>query len=853
MKKTYLFSFVLMLLFYSISIFPQNFSVSGKITDAKTNESLVGANVYIRQLQKGAVSNESGDYIIDNIAKGTYELTVSYVGYVTKNQIVNLTENLVLNFQLTPNPVLLQETVVKGTRATLRETPVAFTEVQGADLEFKLSSRDVPQMLNTTPNVYSSVQGGASGDANLYVRGFNQRDIAIMINGVPVNDMENGWVYWSNWAGLGDVTSSIQVQRGLGASPYSVNAIGGIVNVITQGVGHRTDFVRLKTEFGSENLQKTSVAFSTNLSSRIGLTALVSKKTWDGYADATPIDEFTYFFSIGGVFGNHSLEFTGVGSPQEHGQRIYRQTINTYYTRGFNYNQNWGKLNDEVVWETYNKYHKPQFNLNWNWQMSEKSILSTIAYFSFGNGYGTGRIGSSFPYRADGTINFDAVYASNSTNIDTNYSSTLKRSKTALRKSVNNHLWTGLLSTFKYDISESIILNVGFDGRYYKGEHYRTISNLIGGDYFVDNSDKNNPNKMARIGDKVAYYNDGLVRQFGGFAQLEYKNGRFTTFINGSGSITGFKRKDYFNFLDSDPKQETDWEDIGGFTAKGGVNFNIDQNNNIFVNAGYFSRAPIFDNVYDFANNKFQDIRNEKIFGVEAGYGFSSPIAALLFNGYYTSWKDRAISRSVTNLNTGETFYYNLLGADQEYYGLELEGRLKLSREFELEASGSWAHNKYVNDVHTIYYPEDDPNQQKVFASYVNDLWVGDFPMINAAFQVHYRKTLSNGASFYFNPVYTLHSMMFANFDPNARTNEFDRTQSWRIPDYYLVDVHVGYEVLFNNLFFKKLNIGLHIFNALNNKDYIVDGQDGLDHTANSALVFYGRNRWWNLSFSFDF
>ena len=58
-------------------------------------------------------------------------------------------------------------------------------------------------------------QGGGAGDARINVRGFNQRNVAIMINGIPVNDMENGWVFWSNWDGVTDVTSSIQ-QKDLG-------------------------------------------------------------------------------------------------------------------------------------------------------------------------------------------------------------------------------------------------------------------------------------------------------------------------------------------------------------------------------------------------------------------------------------------------------------------------------------------------------------------------------------------------------------------------------------------------------------------------------------------------------------
>ncbi|GAB4298153.1 MAG: TonB-dependent receptor [Ignavibacteriaceae bacterium] len=858
MKQIYR-TLLLFLIAFTYSVFAQTYTISGVVTNAESGEKLVGANVYIKVLSTGAVTNADGVYEIPNIPKGTYELTVSYVGFITESQNVYVNSNVTINFNLQPSAVLLGETVVKGTRATLRETPVAFTEVEGADLEFKLASRDLPQMLNTVPSVYSSPGGGGAGDADLYVRGFNQRDIAIMINGVPVNDMENGWVYWSNWAGLGDVTANIQVQRGLGASPYSVNSIGGIVNVQTFGAGRRQEFAKIKTEFGSDNLRKTSVAFATNLSSNFGLTVLVSRKTWDGYAIMTPLDEFTYFFSFGGVFGNHSLEFTGIGSPQEHGQRLYQQSINTWHTRGFDYNPNWGYLNGQPVWERYNKYHKPQFNLNWNWQISDKSLLSTVGYFSFGNGFGTGRLGSNPGTTTAGLIDWDAAYATNTSNIDTNYSSTLNRSVTAIRESWNNHFWTGLLSTFKYDINSELVLNVGIDGRYYVGEHYRRISNLLGGDYYVDNSDVNNPNRMVGVGDRVAYFNDGLVRQFGGFTQIEYNNGKISTFLNVSASQTGYQRKDYFNFLESDnteadgtPKRITDWEDIFGYTAKTGANFNFDQHNNIFFNVGYFSRAPIFDNVFDFANNKYQNIENEKILGVEAGYGLSTPTVAFVLNGFYTSWKDRAISRSVTNNVTGETFFYNIVGAEQRHIGAEFEGRWMPKRNLEFAGSFSWAENKFMDDVSAIIAPEDDPNQQTFINSYVKDLYVGDFPMTRAALQMMYTIETGGGTSLFFNPVYTFYGRQYAQFDPDRRTDETDRMQSWRVPDFYLIDIHAGVDILFTDFFFKKLNIALHVFNALNNLEYIVDAVDGSDHNKETANVFYGRDRWWNISFSAD-
>ena len=94
-------------------------------------------------------------------------------------------------------------------------------------------------VLNSTPGVYATQQGGGDGDARITIRGFNQRNVAVMIDGIPVNDMENGWVYWSNWFGLDAVTSNIQVQRGLGASKIAIPSVGGTMNLLTKGIDSR--------------------------------------------------------------------------------------------------------------------------------------------------------------------------------------------------------------------------------------------------------------------------------------------------------------------------------------------------------------------------------------------------------------------------------------------------------------------------------------------------------------------------------------------------------------------------------------------------------------------------------------
>ncbi|PKL83214.1 MAG: hypothetical protein CVV24_06065 [Ignavibacteriae bacterium HGW-Ignavibacteriae-3] len=867
---------LIMILFTVLAIsqltIAQGIKITGTVTDGSTGEKLIGASVMIADLNVGAVTDLNGVYSIENAKEGTYQVTASYIGYIKKNSNVKISGNVKLNFALESSSVLLNETVVKGTRAVLRETPVAFSEVKGEEMEFKLASRDIPQQLATTPSVFSSVSGGGAGDATLYVRGFSQRNVAVMVNGVPVNDMENKWVYWSNWAGLGDVLDETQVQRGVGASPYSVNAVGGSMNMKMRGVGSEEEYIKIRSEYGSDNLLKGSIAFHTKLSSNFAATGLISRRTWDGYAVGNYHKEFTYFFSVGGVFGNHSLELSGIGSPQEHGQRPFsyaKLTIADWNKYGRNFNYAMGRLKGNWFNEAVNKFHKPQFNLNWNWQVDKKSTLSTIVYYSMGRGYGSGTLGPFAPaispsqdpvyqnYR-----DYDKVWSINSSTIDNKYSSTLRRStSTILRNSVNNHDWYGILSTFNTELTPQLKLTTGIDGRFYTGKHYQEVRDLIGGDYYIDTYDVNNPNKMSKVGDKVRYYNDFYVRQFGGFGQLEYKFGDFTTFINLSASSQGGKRKDYFLYKADDPFNTTDWQNFFGYTAKTGINYNIDQSNSVFVNVGYFSSAPMVNNI--FANNTnivSKDAANEKVFIGELGYNVATSVIAVKANAFYTKWKDKAITINYSDIDpaSGDPVnkYANISGSAQVHTGLELEGVVKIMRGFEFKTAGSLVIGKFENDVTAIVTPENNPTAVKKINLYTEGLYVSEFPQQQVTFQLNYRLYLGSGLNVFINPVYKFLGTYYSSFNPDTRSNPNDRAQSWKIPDSNVLDFHLGFTYYLTDFFVKRINLNFHVFNMLNN-GYIVDGQDGgtnsTNHIAQNARVFYSRDRWYNVAFAFNF
>ena len=113
-------------------------------------------------------------------------------------------------------------------------------------------------------------------------------------------------------------------------------------------------------------------------------------------------------------------------------------------------------------------------------------------------------------------------------------------------------------------------LLAGLDLRYYKGEHFREVTDLLGANYWLDDDDINNPVNAARIGDIIDYHNDGIVNWAGGFLQLEYNEDKIAAFLTLNASNTGYSRIDYFNNLDSDPDQEVGTFNFFGYGVKGG-------------------------------------------------------------------------------------------------------------------------------------------------------------------------------------------------------------------------------------------------------------------------------------------
>jgi outer membrane cobalamin receptor len=233
-----------------------------------------------------------------------------------------------------------------------RKTPVAVSTIKASEIQQKLGTQEFPEILANTPSVYVTKQGGGFGDARINIRGFDQRNVAVMINGVPVNDMENGAVYWSNWAGLSDVATTVQVQRGLGSSKLAISSVGGTINVVTR-TSEMKEGGSVSTGFGNADYLKTQASYSTGLMKNgFSASVLLSSTTGDGYVDGTKFEGKNYFIALGYKPNDkNDIQFTFTGAPQWHNQRSFANPISEYLKYGKNgepnikYNSDWGYKN----------------------------------------------------------------------------------------------------------------------------------------------------------------------------------------------------------------------------------------------------------------------------------------------------------------------------------------------------------------------------------------------------------------------------------------------------------------------------------------------------------------------------
>ena len=875
---------------FMMPIFLMGQSVIGNVSGE--GQPLVGANVVIEGTELGGVTDNNGNFLID-VPAGEIQITASYIGYKPETISVTVDDEVAsINFLLETDALLLSDVEVLASRAD-KNTPVAYTNVSKEEMEVRLGSQDIPMILNTTPSVYATQQGGGAGDARINVRGFNQRNVAVMINGVPQNDMENGWVYWSNWDGVGDATSSIQMQRGLSAVNLATPSIGGTMNIITDPAAMEKGG-KFKQEVGEAGFLKTTLNYNTGLvNDKLALSGTIVRKTGDGLIDATWTDAWAYY--VGGSYAvneDNRFELYAIGAPQRHGQNLYKQNIATYSQElagdidgydtdafaegnkfeteaGRFFNQNVAPIDPSYTGKQYwymyganttnryssnflnereNFFHKPLVNLNHFLELNDKTRLSSVFYWSGGSGGGTGTYGSvsrmpavegerwyaSSPW----TWDWNAEIAQNSDNIDENFSTSENRSTGILRNSINRQDTYGLISKLNYVVNPEMELQFGLDWRTAGIEHAREVRDLLGGDYYVDYADDNfEEGKVVKLGDIIAYHNETTVDWIGGFAQFNYTTDKMNLYGMGGVSSIEYSYQDWFTveqeLVKADPIQT--------YQLKGGVMYDVNSDMNVFFNTGLVEKAPILDNVIDYSGNVASDPDNEKFLHNEFGVNYRFGKLGFNASAYMTDWQDRNLTKSVSTGqgSSGDTDIIFLRGVNQKHSGVEIETNYMVNDMLDLMFVTSFGNWKFDGDAEGTYQENEYNSEGQVvgfetteYAYALDGLYVGDMPQTAYVLGL----TLKPVKGLMIQAIHKTYDKNYSDWSPGAREydgtdDDADRSQVWEAPGYSKLDLHMSYKL--PQVKGLDMTLNGHIFNVLDE----VFVQDAVD---NSRYNSYG-------------
>ena len=809
--------------------------------------------------------------------------------------------------------IVLAEVVVSSgiiDIAKERETPIAVSTITAREIQLKVGNMEFPEIMNKTPGVYATKQGGGYGDSRISLRGFDQRNTSFLINGQPVNDMENGWVYWSNWAGLTEVASGIQIQRGLGASKLAVPSVGGTVSIYTKSA-ERAKGGSFSQLFGNDGYSKSTIAYNTGLNENGWSTSLLlSKWSGDGYIYNTSGAGTTYFAAVGYApdGSGHKMNLSVLGAGQWHHQRDVWVSIRDYQNFGDKgidqrWNSNGGTLNGKEYSMRRNFYNKPLATFNWDWVVNDQIEVNTSLYASAGRGGGTGPRGRNYynsatdilPYQkdltthytengkgsrdSDGFINFDALVNHNVVNTSGytgdigggNYAGKkigsnsykydgVNRAVLIRRASMNSHDWVGAISNFNYRTGK-MRYSFGIDLRDYTGYHYRVLNDLMGLDGYHSSGNRNtggqiietlveaNPFKNTGIrGPKMAYYNIGNVGWTGLNALAEYSGDDLTWVIQAGTSAQTYQRVDYFAQVGNPESKE---KTVNGGYIKGGANYNFNERSNAFFNIGRIARQPNFDAIFpNFANNINPDIQNEEISSIEIGYGYIGESLKVNINAYSTNWGNRFISRGFSNAQ-GEDGTAQFKDVDVSHKGVEVEADWRpnnISRVRGMLSIGDW---RYTKDFDAELF---DDQQRSIGTAtlYTKDAKVGDAAQFVA--YLGYERRIGSNLNIdidyrFVDGLYADYSITDSDF-----TNATNKG-ALKLPSYGLVDLGATYYMGGN------LSMRLNI-NNLFNTVYIAESNSNIHASFDSQkwngidtrnYVWFGFGTTWNMSLRYRF
>ena len=655
---------MLLLVFTSVSyILYGQFQVSG-IVEETDGTPLIGANIIIEGTFLGTSAVLSGEFVFKNVNKGNYVLKVSYLGYETRREKINLQKDLIVKIVLERSVYLADEIIISTIRAS-ETMPVASTTISKSEIREKDFVQDIPYLLRFTPSLVTTSDAGTGvGYTSFRIRGTDLTRINVTVNGIPLNDSESHGVWWVDLPDFISSVDDIQIQRGVGTSTNGAGAFGASVNLKTFTFS-KMPFTEINSTAGSFNTFKNNIKIGSGLiDDKFSFEARMSKINSDGYIDRATANLKSFVVS-GAYFGEKEMVRINIFSGKEKTYQAWDGVPSTILDSDRTYN-GIGQYTDEMGNIKYydnetDNYWQDHFQLLYSREISRYVYLNLSLHYTGGKGYYE-------QYKEEEDF---SDYQMDNILIG---SDLLEKTDLIRRKWLDNDFY-GVTYSLKYKKGKWDA-SVGGAWNKYIGDHFgRVIWARFAGDSELNHE---------------WYNNNAAKTDFNIYAKLNYF---FSNKLNLYGDIQ-VRLIDYeIDGIDDDLRNITQEHVYRFVNPKLGAYYRLNENQSAYFSFGIAHREP---NRYDFidADPSAPVPIPEMLKDYELGYDFRSSNFRFGVNIYFMDYDNQLVLTGEIN-DVGSSVMTNVKKSYRT--GIELQTATKILPQLEWEINVTLSRNKIKN------------------------------------------------------------------------------------------------------------------------------------------------------------
>lgn len=757
----------------------------------------------------------------------------------------------------------------------------------------------LPSPLNANRDVFMNTAGFHFSIVRFRFRGLDADCFSTEVNGVPMNTAEEGTTPWNLWSGLNDVMRNTQTYLGLRAAEFSFGNIGSATRIDT-----RASRQRVQTQVGyafsnrsfthrwsfthSSGTNKNGWAFTVNGSYR---------KAAEGYVAGTFFEGKSYFIAVDKKIGEKNLlSISFFGAPLTSGKQgaVTKEIANLLQTPY--YNSYWGYQAGKKRNANIRSGHQPVMILRHDLQLDNHTSWTTAVCFITGERKDTGldwykaadprpdyyrylpgyqqdpdlRGAIEKAIRADNNIlqiNWDRLYESNRNSNETIVDAdgvkgsqlSGKRSHYIVEERVSDVQRFVISSVYQSLPLNDLAFTAGGSLQVQRTANYKKVNDLLGGEFYVDwnqfaesdfpndpvviQNDTRRPNRILHEGDRFGY-NYRIHTLLGKvWAQGALTGKRWDHFGAVEMSYTNYKREGMVTngLFPLNSFGDSFLNEFTGYSLKTGITYKINGRKYAYFLAGYFSKAPLPDNVFispKTRDTQQENIRNEQILSMEAGYIWNAPSIKLRSSLYLLQFSDGMNITTFYHDGFGNFVNYALSGISKIHYGIETGAEVQLSEKLSVNLAVSAGRYYYNSRQEVAVTADNDAAVIERGLIYSNNFRVAGTPQEAYGVGINYQSP-----HFYCNLTGSYFGQQWLSFNPLRRTyaavkDVIPQTDEWKsildqvmLPDQYSIDISAGSSIRVKfpgDAKSRLLMLYAGVNNLLNNKRILSGGYEQL-------------------------